>query len=86
MSQTEDTVNTVGLYQERCIRQGEGQVEACADDNAGGAGGFKNEGHHEHAGEHVTCQHYEGQLPATGFDQPIFTWSDRNQPMTLPVS
>ena len=61
-------------------------MEAYADDNAGGEGGFKDEGHHDYAGEHVTCQHHDGQLPATGFDQRIVTWSDRNQPMTLPVS
>ena len=79
----EDPVNTVGLYQEGCVGQGEGQVEAGGKDNAGGEAGFKDEGHDDHAGNHITCQHHDGQLLATGFDQTIMSWSGRNQTMTL---
>ena len=36
----EDPVSAVGLYQERCVCRGEGQVEPSAHNNAGDEGGF----------------------------------------------
>ena len=53
-------------------------MEASVDRDAGDVCGFNDQGKHLHAGHHVTSQYHDGQLPATGFDKTILTWSGRN--------
>ena len=74
----EDPVDTVSLHEDDRVCQGEWQMEASVDTDAGDVGGFHDQGQHLHAGHHVTSQYHDGQLPATGFDKTILTWSGRN--------
>ena len=74
----EDPVNTVSLHEDDRVCQGEWQMEASVDRDAGDVRGFNDQGKHLHAGQHVTSQYHDGQLPATSFDKTILAWSGRN--------